>query len=100
MEITVLLEPQDGQGYRATSLLFGPLVAEAPTREEALAKLREAVEGRLEQGEVLRLQVAVPGEAHAWAGLIGRWRHHPDAGEVERNMAEYRRQVDADPDRL
>lgn len=46
MEISVLLESIENNGYRATMLAPEPLVTEAPTRQEALEQLRELVRGK------------------------------------------------------
>ena len=100
MEIAVLLEPRNGQGYRAISLNPTRLVTEAPTREEALEQLRQLVRGQFSQGELVRLEVPLPGESHPWTAIAGTWKDHPDAAAFEQSMLDYRRQVDADPDRL
>jgi hypothetical protein len=99
MEITVLVETLPTQGFRATSLGPAGFVAEAPTRDEALAQLDHLVRAQFSQGEVVRLQIAVPEHPHPWHFLAGTWKDHPDAQALEQHMAEYRRQADADPDR-
>jgi hypothetical protein len=75
-------------------------VAEAATREEALEQLRHLVRDQYGQGEVVRLEVPLPGEPHPWQALAGTWKDHPDAAAFEQSLMDYRRQVDADPDRL
>jgi hypothetical protein len=99
MEILVLLERVAGKGYRAESLTLSGFTAEAPTREEALDQLRELVRGKLSRGEVVRLQVPLPGEPHPWLAIAGTWKDDPDLPEFEQNIREYRRQIDLDPDR-
>jgi hypothetical protein len=99
MEITVLLEPMNARGYRATSLVPTRLVAEGPTREEALDRLSKLVQQQFAIGELVRLEVSLPGEASPGKSLAGMWKDHPDIDEVMQNILEYRRQVDADPDR-
>jgi hypothetical protein len=32
--------------------------------------------------------------------MIGTWKDHPDAADIEQSMREYREEVDADPNRL
>jgi hypothetical protein len=97
MEISVLVEPLNGQGYRATSLTPFRLVAEAITKEEAISSLRELVRGQLAQAEIVRLEVPVAGEDNPWRKVFGKLKDHPDAAEVEENIREFRRQRDADP---
>ena len=99
MEVSILLEPLDNEGYRATTLSPEPLVAEATTREEAIEQLRELIRGRFSNAEVVRIEVEVAGESHPWSTLAGSWRDHPDAAEFEQNVSEYRKQVDSDPGR-
>jgi hypothetical protein len=100
MEIAVLLERVDGNGYRATALAPSPLTAEGSTREEALAQMSALIRGRLAGAEIVRVQVPVAGEVNPWLAIAGSLRDHPDAAELRQNMEEYRREVDADPDRL
>ncbi|MCI0402331.1 MAG: type II toxin-antitoxin system HicB family antitoxin [Acidobacteria bacterium] len=99
MQIAVLIEPCTGQGYRATSLTLPGVSAEAPTREEALTRLKDNVQQRLAQGEVAQLEVPLPGEPHPLMAVAGSLKSHPDFDEWVQNMKEYRRQIDADPDR-
>jgi hypothetical protein len=78
-----------------------PLVAEATTREQAVVKIREMLQDRFSKAEVI--QVDVPGISQSrdpWLAAVGMFRGHPDVAEVERNLQEYRREVDADADRL
>jgi hypothetical protein len=100
MDITVFVESCEGNGYRATSFSPLRLVAQAPTRDEALEQLSQLVRTQIGQGELVQLHIPLPGEAHPWLALAGTWKDHPEAAEFEQDMLEYRRQVDADPDRL
>jgi len=99
MEITVLVEALTADGFRATSLAPKGFVAEALTREAALAQLGHLVRQQFAHGEVVHLHVPLPSEGHPWHSLAGTWKNHPDAAEFEQNLLEYRSQVDADPDR-
>jgi hypothetical protein len=100
MEIPVLLEALPADGYRATSLSPTRLSAEAPSREEALQQVRRLVQEHLAHAEVVHLTVSLPGESHPWHPLAGTWKDHPDAPQFEQHLAAYRRQVDADSNRL
>ena len=99
MEIAVLVEPLENKGYRVTRLVPSQVVAEAPTREEALEQLRTLVHGQFSHAEIVLLQVPIAGEAHPWKALAGTWKNHPDTAEFEHNLQEHRRQLDADPNR-
>ncbi len=49
------------------------------------------------------IQVDVPGKEELrdpWIAMIGTWAGHPDAAEIDKNLREYREEVDADPSRL
>ncbi len=97
MEIPVLLEKVEANGYRASSLIPASLVAVGATREEALQQLAELVRAHLGRKELVGLQIAVIGEPHPWAPFAGTWKDHPDAREFEENLRDYRRQIDEDP---
>src|SRR4051812_7655979 len=101
MQIAVFLEKVNGNGFRATcDVPLGGLVVEAPTREEALSRAKELICKQLERGEVVRIDVPLPGEPNPWLAIAGTWKDHPDIEEVEENIREYRRQLDEDPDLL
>ena len=76
MEITVLLEPKEGHGYRASS--GSPLATEAEgtSREEALGNLRVQIENKIRSGaEILTLEVGKP--ALPWARFAGTLKDDP-----------------------
>jgi hypothetical protein len=99
MEITVLLETLAADGFRATSLSPKGFVVEAATREAALLQLNHLICEQYAHGEIVQMQIPLPGNTHPWHFLAGTWKDHPDAEEFEQHVQEYRRQLDADPDR-
>lgn len=67
------------QGQFEASLVGAPDVrATAPTREEALASLEAAISKRLDQGELVMLEVRRRG----LAGLFGKFRDDPTLREI------------------
>jgi hypothetical protein len=96
MEITVLLEPQEGHRYRASS---GPPLAteaEGTSREEALCNLRAQIENKIRSGaEILTLEVGTP--AHPWTRFAGTLKDDPLGEAWVQAMAAYRASVDNDP---
>jgi hypothetical protein len=93
MQIPVLVEPVAGPKYRAST--GGPLdlVAEAPTRDEALAKLQAQIQDRLRSGgEIATLDLAPP--KHPWMEFAGMFKDDPIFEEVLEIMAENRRKMD------
>ena len=98
MQIPVLIEPVAGNGYRATGGAPLPVVVEAATREEALAKFKERMEARLRNGaELVAVQTAP--EPHPLAKYVGMFKGDPLIKQWKKSMAEYRRQIDKDADR-
>jgi hypothetical protein len=98
MQIPVLIEPIAGNGYRASGGQPLDVVVEAPTREEALAKLKEQLLARLRNGaEIVPLEMAP--QPHPLAKFVGMFKDDPLIKDWKKSMAEYRRQIDKDPDR-
>lgn len=98
MEIAVLLERLDANGYRATSLGLDA-ASEAPTREAALDGLNRLLRDKFAAAELVHLEIPLTPVNHPWKPIIGRWRDHLDLDEVEQHMRDYRRQVDEQEDR-
>jgi hypothetical protein len=95
MQLPVLVEPVAGNGYRACAGQPFALSAEGATREEAIHRLRQEIEGRLQTGaEIVPLEIAMP--AHPLAEFAGMFRDNPLFDEWQAAMAEYRRQADED----
>src|SRR5262245_1656498 len=99
MAIQVLIESPSNKRFRATS--GGPLAVsvEAPTREDALARLRKRIQARLKSGAEL-VPLEVTPAPHPWMEFAGMY--DPDDPVVqawERAVAEYRRKVNELPER-
>lgn len=77
MTFSVIVHPLNGQ-YEA-SLVGAPEVsATAPTRAEALAAIEVAIEKRVEQGELVNLEIRRKG----LAGLFGKYRDDPTLQDI------------------
>src|SRR5688572_24601339 len=100
MDISVMLEQVNEHGYRATAMVPTPLVAEAPTRDEAVDRIRTMISAKLSQAELIHLDIPAASEPNPWLAIAGTWRGHPDVDQVEENIRAYRREIDAAPDRL
>ena len=99
MQIPVLIEPVAGNGFRARGCEPFALVAEGATRQEALEKLREQLQQRLQGGaEIVSLQVQ--DQENPWVKFAGMFQDDPYFAEVIEIMAEERRRVDEDPNYL
>ena len=96
MEIPVLIEPIASCGFRARSGEPLSLTAEGATRDEALQKLRELVQRKVEGGELTMLEVGP--FSHPWDAFVGKWADDdPLIAAWEKEVEAYRREVDEDP---
>src|SRR5207247_1235411 len=87
MELTVLIEPAQGNGCRASAGAPLALATEGATREEALNNLRELIEEKIRSGaELLTLEVGKP--ANPWARFAGTMKDDPLFDDWVRAMAE------------
>jgi predicted RNase H-like HicB family nuclease len=99
MKIPVLVQSENGNGFRAEVLPGQALVAQAATPEDAIEKLRKAIQARIDQGAwIAYLEFAEP--PNPWLRLIGAYKGDPYLDEYKKAVADYRKQVDEDPDRL
>ncbi len=91
MEIPIIVEPISDNGFRASSGGLWGLETEAPTREEAVQKLRELIGRRLDAGaELVGLEVS--SRPHPLARFAGMLKNDPLLDSWKDAMAEYRRQ--------
>ncbi|TMQ33359.1 MAG: type II toxin-antitoxin system HicB family antitoxin [Planctomycetota bacterium] len=97
MEIPVLIEPVAGNGYRARGGEPLALSADGATPAEALAKLRQLLHERLQSGSRL-VSLEVPSEDNPWRKMAGIFKDDPLFDAWQQAIADYRRQVDDDPD--
>ena len=97
MQIPVLIEPVAQNGYRARGMEPFAVSAEGATREEALTRLRATIESRLATGaELVGLEIGTP--ADPWLKYAGMFKDDPWIDDWKRSVAEYRKQVDEDPE--
>jgi hypothetical protein len=60
MDMTVVLQPLSGAGFRASCIDPLPASVEGATREEALAKIRAEVVRQLDAVEIVRIPLPPP----------------------------------------
>src|SRR2546423_14797814 len=92
MTYPVFLQQTEGDGYRATPLLFPDCVAVGTTRDEALANLTRALNERLSQGEIVTVEVGEP--EHPWQKGAGMFQDDPDFNDYLAEIEAYRRERD------
>src|SRR5436190_18765250 len=99
MQIPILVERVKGNSYRARTKEPFLVSAKGATREEALAKLHAKIQTRLKNGtEIVGLEVGT--QPHPLAEFAGMFKDDPLFDDWQKAIAEYRRQVDEDPDYL
>jgi hypothetical protein len=99
MEIAVIVEKVDDNGFRARASMPEALSIEGPSRDAVLTGMRALLQEKLADVEVIRLDISVPGEENPWLAVAGMWKGNSDALEAEEYARQYRQQVDADPER-
>jgi predicted RNase H-like HicB family nuclease len=98
MEIPVLIEPVPGSGFRAKAGALFSFTTEGSTPDEALRRFKEKILEQLIGGAEL-VSLNVPAD-NPWLRVAGVFRDDPDFDEWQKEIAEYRRQIEADPDYL
>lgn len=94
MDIPVLVEPVANNGFRAVSGEPLHLETEAPTREEAIWKLRQLIERRVAAGAEV-IAVSVGTSVHPLAAFAGTLKDDPSVKPWKQAMADYRQKRDA-----
>jgi hypothetical protein len=93
VEIPIIVEPAGASSFRASSGGLWGLAIEAPTRDEAVQRLRELIDDRLDAGaEVVELEIR--GRSHPLARFAGMLKDEPLLQPWKDAMAEYRRQTE------
>jgi hypothetical protein len=93
MQIPVLIEPVATSGFRARSGEPLPLTVEGVTREEALNKLKQLLESKLQNGsELVTLQIG--SAENPWLRGAGIFANSPLFDEWKAIMEENRRKAD------
>lgn len=89
VEINVLVERVEGNGYRATTYSPFPASADGPTSEEALSRLRRTVREKIAQGARL-VKLDVTPEEHPIFRTIGGWKDDPTFEDFLQEVKRYR----------
>jgi predicted RNase H-like HicB family nuclease len=75
MDIPVLIEPVAGNGYRASGGAPFAVVVEGATPEEALARLKDAVERQVKAGAKI-VSLRISESDHPWLPFAGMFQDH------------------------
>jgi hypothetical protein len=101
VEILVIIEPLNGNGYRATGAggLSVGLTAEGATAAEAIDRLAEQVRTRVHAGARLA-ELSVGADSASWKLDAGYLKDDPLFEPWREAMEDYRRKLDEDPEAL
>ena len=101
MEVSVIIEPVIGNGFRVTGAggLSVGLTAEGATAVEAIERLSEQIQTRLHAGAKLT-ELSIGQGAAPWKQDAGYLRDDPLYQPWLDAMQEYRRKLDEDPEAL
>src|SRR4051812_15013312 len=81
MNIPVLIEPVENNGFRATGGLPFAVAAEGATRHEALDRLRGEIAKRMAAGAIVVPLDITPAEDNPWVQAAGMFRDDPQFDE-------------------
>jgi hypothetical protein len=94
MKYDVLIQPQPGDGYRATVLGWPDLSVSGDSEQAVLEHIREAIQDRLAQAKIVRIEVGEGVGRHPWLPFLGMWQDDPTFDDLLARMQEYRRELD------
>ncbi len=98
MQIPVLIEPIENQGYRVSGGPGLEFVAQGTTPDQALAGLRAEIERRIAAGAILTNLEVGPTAGNPWIACAGSLENDPTYDEWQREIAAYRREIDESPE--
>ncbi|MCT7950616.1 hypothetical protein NG798_12515 [Ancylothrix sp. C2] len=90
----VLLDKVSDGKVRATILGFPDCKVEASTKEEALKEIKELLKKRLENSEIVSVEIE-PVKPNPWLAIAGKYKDDPLFDEFLADMEAHRRQEDA-----
>lgn len=95
----VLIEQKGQDKVTATVLGWQECQTEAATKEEALTKLRQILTTRLQQTEIVSLEIELPQSEHPWMKFARMYQNNPLFPEVLEEIQAYRQEIDEKSDR-
>jgi hypothetical protein len=93
MEYQIFVRPDPGFGFQATPLGLPDCVFKAPSKQEAVAQAQAALASMFAEGEIVSVVVPTP---NPWLDAHGRLQAEPLFDEWVSELAEIRRQANAD----
>ena len=96
MTYNAIVEDTGSGGYTASILGWPDCSVKGATRDEALARLRQAIANRLSRVEIVPIEVDVPKNVHPLAKFAGMFKDYEQFDQFLLDMAEYRQELDAE----
>ncbi|HAG82673.1 MAG TPA: HicB family protein [Cyanobacteria bacterium UBA12227] len=90
----VLIENKVEGGVSATVLGWQDCQARGSTKAEALEQLRKLLTARLQNTEIVSLEIDLPKPEHPWMKFAGMFKDDPDFEDVLADIAAYRQELD------
>ncbi|HMZ79316.1 MAG TPA: type II toxin-antitoxin system HicB family antitoxin [Acidobacteriota bacterium] len=97
MQYPVFVQSHSNHQFVASVVGFPNCVAEGQTREEAIAKVKSAIEAQLSQGELIVVEVVSksdPSLPNPWLKYMGIFADDPTFDDFLEEVSAYRRQMD------
>ncbi len=95
LNYSVLIE-QKGGGYQATVWGLPDCQVFAANREDALKKIHELVNIRLQNVEIVTREIELPKPEHPWMKFAGMFKDDPQFDDVLADIEAHRREFDAE----
>ncbi len=90
----VLIEHKIEGGVTATVLGWQDCQAQGSTKAEALDKLHQLLTTRLQNTEIVSLEIDLAKPEHPWMKFAGMFKDDPDFEELLADIAVYRHELD------
>lgn len=90
----VLIENKVEGGVEATVLGWQDCQARGSTKAEALERLGKLLTARLQNTEIVSLEIDLPKPEHPWMKFAGMFKDDPDFEDLLADIAAYRQELD------
>ncbi len=90
----VLIEYESEGQFIATVLGWQDCQVKGKTKEDALNKLRQLLNNRLQNSEIVSLDLSIAESEHPWMKFAGMFKDDPDFEDVLADIEAYRREIE------
>lgn len=94
--VNVLIKNESDGKVSAMVLGLPEYRVESSDRQSALADLQKLIATRLTGAEVVSLEIEIPKKENPWQRFAGVFKDDPSFEQMQEDIAEYRREKDAD----